>query len=64
MPIRLRIKINWKNGEYEEIITDSYDCDSENLTGIILNNYPNINEVTMLPYANMESWEIEPLKEK
>ena len=25
MPIRYRIKITWKNGEYEEIITDSYN---------------------------------------
>lgn len=64
MPIRYKIKITWKNGEYEEIITDSYNLNSENITGIIIDNYPTINEITMLPYADMESWEIEPIKEK
>lgn len=64
MPIRYKIKITWKNGEYEEIITDSYNLNSEDITGIIIGHYPTVNEITMLPYANMESYEIEPIKER
>ncbi len=62
MGLKSRLRIWYKDGTTEEFILDSIDLERIN-TGILLHHYPTPQEMTMIPYINIEHYEIEPIKE-
>ena len=57
-----RLRVWYKDGTTEEVILCSINLETTNM-GILLHHYPTFQEMTMIPYINIEHYEIEPIKE-